>query len=306
MKRLMLICLLVLPAIFNVYSEESEPNDTTVFFRDKMIHIRDSIDQVNIKISSRSANTDEPYKTVFEGIYSDRRSYERWTVSEELGLQLPLIGKHLKKKKKNNYMEAHWAGIGLGFAAMTDGSAYNDIEGMSLILGKSKELNINFAEHIIPLLNHYIGLTTGFGFSSRSYYLENYILLKQTNGIVYPSDERPFNYMYSKLRNWYLTIPVLIEIQPFNNSFQKLYLAAGVVGGIKLSTVYKSKYYSTSNTAVKIKCRDMNVLPVTYDYMIIAGCNNISLYGKYSPIGIFEDGKGPKVQHTSIGLMLNF
>ena len=38
----------------------------------------------------------------------------------------------------------------------------------------------------------------------------------------------------------------------------------------------------------------MNIRPVTMDFLFQAGWDWIGLYAKYSPIDLFENGKGPK------------
>lgn len=49
----------------------------------------------------------------------------------------------------------------------------------------------------------------------------------------------------------------------------------------------------------------MNIRPVTMDFLFQAGWDWIGLYAKYSPIDLFENGKGPKVHPVSIGLQLH-
>jgi hypothetical protein len=305
MKKLVLLALMAMLALCNAYASDFEPKDTTVYFRDKVIQINDSIDQVSIKVSTRTENGEEPYQTVFEGLYSDRKSYERWSVVENLGIQIPFITKK-SPAYKSRKMEAHWAGYGLGFTALTDGISYNGVDGMDLILGKSAECNINIAEHILPMFFNTVGITTGIGFSSRNYYLDNSKILVSTNDVVSVFDNSPVKYKYSRLKNWYLTVPLLLEFQPFNSNKDKPYIAIGVVGGVRLSTTFRSRYYTTSGSTIKTKEQGMNVLPITYEYMAQAGTRNMSIYFKYSPISIFEAGKGPNVQHTSIGFMFDF
>ena len=49
----------------------------------------------------------------------------------------------------------------------------------------------------------------------------------------------------------------------------------------------------------------INIRPVTMDLLFQAGWDWIGLYAKYSPIDLFENGKGPKVHPVSIGLQLH-
>lgn len=291
--------------LISVYHVNSQAKDTVVFFGNKMIRISDSVDHVNVKVSEVRPMGEENYQTVFEGVYTDQQSYERWSVMENFGIQLPLIGNRIKEKRKLKTMQPHWSGYGYGFSAMTDGVEYNNVDGMSLILGRSNEYQINFAEHITPMFFNIFGLTTGLGLNIRKYHFQNSTILTQTNGIVRALDNTPVRYKYNRLSNWYLSIPALLEFQPFKATRHKPYLAAGVIGGVRLSSIYKNKCYNPDGSTTKTSERGMNVLPISIDYAIFAGYGSARLYGKYSPIGLFEKGKGPDVQHTSVGFMLD-
>lgn len=50
--------------------------------------------------------------------------------------------------------------------------------------------------------------------------------------------------------------------------------------------------------------RGMNLRPVTMDFLFQAGVGCIGFYAKYSPFGLFEKDKGPKVHPVSHGLQL--
>ena len=51
--------------------------------------------------------------------------------------------------------------------------------------------------------------------------------------------------------------------------------------------------------------RGMNLRPVTMDFLFQAGVGCIGFYAKYSPFGLFEKDKGPKVHSVSLGLQLH-
>jgi hypothetical protein len=305
MKKIKLIAICTLLFASNSYAWSNEHQDTTIYFNDKIIQISDSIDQISVKVSARSGCSIDTFKTVFEGLYSDKKTYERWSVTENWGIQIPFVTNRLRKTKRNEKMTPHWAGFGMGFATMTDGSSYNNVNGMDLVLGRSLEFNYNIAEHITPIFFNIIGLTSGVGFSIRKYQLDNSLFLKEINNVVDVYSNSPLEYDYSKLVNCYLTAPLLLELQLFKNQKNKPYLAAGVIGGIRLSSVFKSKYYSTSGSTIRSKSKGMNVLPLTMDYVVMGGHGNCSVYMKYSPLQIFEKNKGPEVQHASIGFMFD-
>jgi hypothetical protein len=307
MKKIALIVLLLGSITLNLFSAECVSSDTTFRFNDKMIYLKDSVDQVHVRVFQKKGDLPDEYKNIYEGIYTDGKSYEKFSVSESWGLHIPFISTIREKKIKRRFeMQPHWAGVGLGYACFTDGTHYNDIDGIPLNLMRSYEFNYNIFEHITPIFFHLVGLTTGLGFSWEHYYLDHSTYLREnTDGVVRLMDGSGRDYRYSKLNNWYLTAPLLLELQLFKSTRMHPYVACGVVGGLRLATRFKTKYEDMYGWH-KSKERGMNVLPLTYSYLFQAGCGNVSVYGKYSPVGLFEAGKGPEVQHASAGFMIDF
>lgn len=305
MKTILFVLFLALLPLSSLMASNVDVKDTTIHFNNKIIQIRDSVDQINVSVSKVDENGTSAYKTVFEGLYSDDKSYERWSVVEELGLQIPFVSSKKQKQKREYAMKSHIGGFGWGFATLTDGVSINNVGGVQLDLNRSYEYNYNIIEHITPIFFHYLGLSSGLGFSWRYYHLDNKTFLKEENNLVSVVAGDPASrYKYSRLSNWYLTVPLMLELQIFKSSKRKPYLAAGVNGNVRLTTNYKTKFVNSTGSTIYTKQKGMNVLPLSMDYVVQAGMGKISVYGKYSPIGIFESGKGPDVQHASIGFLI--
>jgi hypothetical protein len=305
MKKFILLPVLALLPFSSMLASDFTGKDTTILFNNKIIQIRDSVDQVNIKVSKTEKNDTTAYKTVFEGLYSDNQSYERWSVVEQLGIQIPFVTNHKIHEKRRYEMHSHWAGFGWGFITMTDGAAINNVNGIQLDLNRSYEFNYNMIEHITPIFLRYLGISSGIGFSWRNYYLDNKTFFKEENDIVSVLTDASTNkYKYSRLSNWYLTVPLMLELQLFKSSKRKPYIAAGVIGDIRLATSNRTKYVNAAGSTIRTTEHGMNVLPISMDYVAQAGMGKISIYAKYSPISIFETGKGPDVQHASIGFII--
>ena len=113
MKKIIPFLIGFLFGLVQISVAETLTNDTTLQYKNKTIHLQDSIGQMKVTVFDNESN---PYKKVYEGVFTDDKSYEKWTVVEELGIQLPFLNKLGSKKKKDYKMEAHWAGIGWGFA----------------------------------------------------------------------------------------------------------------------------------------------------------------------------------------------
>jgi hypothetical protein len=307
MKKQFFLLLLAITYSVAALATSSQVKDTTVHFNNKIIEIRDSVDQVNVKVLKTEIKDTTAYKTVFEGLYSDNQSYERWSVVEELGIQIPFVN-HIGKKKspKHRYdMTSHVGGFGWGFITMTDGKALNNVNGVNLDLNRSYEFNYGLMEHITPIFFNYVGLSSGLGFSWRNYNLANKTYFKEENDLVgIATGAATSRYKYSRLSNWYLTVPLMLELQMFKSSKYKPYLAAGVIGDVRLVTTSKTKYVNSTGSTIHTKQSGMNVLPISLDYVAQAGIGKVSIYAKYSPLDIFEADKGPAVQHASIGFVI--
>ena len=87
-------CSLLLVAAFVtiVINAQEQKKDTTVRFNQKVIQLTDSTGQITVKVFDEHQ---QPYSKVYEGVFTDGKSYEKWTVIEEIGIQLPFITKSL-------------------------------------------------------------------------------------------------------------------------------------------------------------------------------------------------------------------
>ena len=96
MKKLIPFLIGFLIGMLHLNAAEMVQNDTTIRYKNKIILVQDSLDQVKVKVFY---NDSTPYKQLFEGIYSDTKTYEKWTVIEEFGIQLPFLDKLTRHKK---------------------------------------------------------------------------------------------------------------------------------------------------------------------------------------------------------------
>ncbi|MDR0796669.1 MAG: PorT family protein [Tannerella sp.] len=281
------------------------PSDTTFLYGRKMITIADGNDQINVKVFEQNDWNDTiPYKQLYEGIFSDEKNYERWTVHEALGFDIPFLR---KKNTSRRYMPSHWDGIGFGFANIADQSLnMTDIDGMSVNAGTSYEWFFNVGGNTIPIYRNVLGITTGIGMSWLNLRLDHNTRLTDVNGVtgVFPAPEDVY-YSTSRLMIVRINVPLLLEWQPVMNGRNKMFLSAGIVGGVKTYSSYLVKHKESRKT-VKEKDRGLNTRPLYLDYMVQAGYGDWGVYAKYSPIGIFQKDKGPDVKAVSLGIRYFF
>lgn len=212
-----------------------------------------------------------------------------------------LWGKDKHKKDKSERFNGHWEGVEFGFNGFDkpDYSDYNGLEFMSLNQGKSAEFNLNFYELNIGLAKSYVGLVSGMGLSFNSYRFENpYTLQKganRTEPVLLDYDDLS----KTKLAVSYLNVPLLLEFQiPVNNNEGRLFINAGVVGGVKIGSHTKVKYGDT-----KDKVRGgFNMNSFKYAATARVGYKDVSLFASYSLTPLFQTGKGPELTPFTIGI----
>ncbi len=306
---------------------QSEVSDTTIRFRNKVVKIEDKNNEVKVKVfESPNGKDTVSYKQLYEGIFSEGKSFEKWTVMEELGIQLPTFG---NKKNKKYRMNPHYAGFGIGFANLIDDRTLSTYTNeIPLKVNETTEWFINFSERIIPIYRDYLGITTGMGIGWHTYRLDKNQMLQKVGDVTEVIPFTGGEVEYSRLKITRLTIPVLLEWHVYGEQFSHsdqnelckknkhenvgrkpnyFHLLAGVEAGIKTYSTYKVKYRDADGRTVKqITGRGLNTNPLSLDLLVKGGFSNVSVFAKYGLIKIFEDNKGPAVRPVSLGLVLHF
>jgi hypothetical protein len=214
-----------------------------------------------------------------------------------------ICGKYNWRNHKDRF-NGHWSGLELGFNsfAKTDysmyGSSSNDF--MSLNQGKSLEIDLNFWEVNIGLVQKRVGLVSGMGLSFNDYRFDNDYTIEKGQQRVEPvslSDVE--NLKKSKLSVSYLNVPLLVECQiPVNNHEGKLYINGGIIGGVKLGSHTKVKHGSTKDKDHS----SFYINSFTYAATARIGYKGVGLFAKYSLRPLFQKDKGPDLTPFTIGI----
>ncbi|MFV0365057.1 MAG: outer membrane beta-barrel protein [Mangrovibacterium sp.] len=216
----------------------------------------------------------------------------------------------LEKSKRPARFNGHWASfqIGVNGFGKTDYSMYEPVpdvpsEFMDLRQAASLEVNFNVLEWNIALNKRQnFGLVTGLGFSWNNYKFDNNVTIdKNSDGQIYPIEVTNDDFKKSKLMLCYLTAPLMVEYQfPVNNGRNKMFVSAGVVGGLNIKSLTKVK---ADNTKYKDK-GSLAIQPFKGSGIVQIGGNNCSLYATFSFSKLFKDGRGPEMTPFSIGVSL--
>ena len=210
-------------------------------------------------------------------------------------------------EKEKELFEAHWAGIDMGFTSLMNASFDNtfaDYKYWENDPAKSMTWNLNLWEHKFSLYKEYIGITTGLGFSfTQIAFKDNYMLVATSDTLmaVIPIAETQ-DYTKNKLKATYLTVPVLIEFCTNEDADKSFYLAAGVVGGVRISSRYKRSI--EDNKDIQKGTYALNSFKL--DAAMRMGYGNWGAFATYSLMPLFETSKTIEIYPLTFGLTMNF
>jgi len=275
---------------------------------DGILAYQETSDSRKIRIGNRGYEILE----VLEGDRT-RMSVKRYDVEDERDYNSEAFLQDEKPKSKvpgRRRFEGHWAGIEIGFNNFLTSEnsmvlpAEDDF--MTLNSGKSKSVNINFAQVNMGFTRR-IGLVTGLGFHMNNYFFEgNNSLSKLTGGIIEPLyPEEGIIYDKSKLAARYLTLPVMLEVQIPVNYRSRLNIAAGGIGAVKLGSHTKTVYYNNGKQKIKDQ-GDFSLNMLRYGLTARVGYEMVQIYGTYYMTPLFKTGKGPELFPFEIGVSFTF
>ncbi len=304
MKNTGFITLVMLAVMaFNNVSAQTDSSKTTFYTPSKKVVVSEDVKEIKVRVFDKNDTTE--LNMVYEGIFIDGKEYEKYTVNHAVDWGLNLFNKK-KKKSKYYYADAHWDAIGWGFTTVTDGVRFNDIDGITLKTECSSEFFINPIEVSLSLYKENLMVYTGFGLSWKNFHFDNDTRLVKQNGIAVVQSA-PFGTTYkkSRLRVFSLNMPLALEFQQ-KVGHHKMYVSTGIVAGFNLFSSQKLKYKDANGKKAKQYNRGLNVSRISFEFMAQVGLDNVGVFVKYSPMELFEHGKGPNTQTASIGLQLSF
>lgn len=210
-------------------------------------------------------------------------------------------------KNRKKKFDGHWSGFEFGGNQLwnTKYSMYPD--GTPVFLEtrpeKSFEFNWNFAEYSFGF-GSYVGIVTGLGLNFNDYkFKNNYTLVKDENGMIQPLELPNTDLRKTKLSTAFLTAPLMLEFQiPGNHGQDRLFIAGGLIGGVKLGEHTKTKI---GNEKTKDK-GDHNIAPLRWGYTARVGFDDVGIFATYYNTPLFENGKGPETTPLTIGITATF
>ncbi len=208
--------------------------------------------------------------------------------------------------------KGHWAGIEMGVNGFMDAdhstSMSNELEWLDLKQSRSWNVNLNFLQYSMGFGTSWIGLVTGMGLEFNDYHFNNPLTLRVVNGVTVADSSyllAGYKVDKTKLSTVNLTLPLLVEFQiPTSESDRhKIYISAGVIGGLRIGT--HTKVVFDDGDRHKDKGRsDFNIATFRYGVTARAGYRSLRLFANYYPTQLFEKNKGPEIYPFAVGLVL--
>ena len=216
----------------------------------------------------------------------------------------------------NDGFTGSWSGFSMGLSNFVDKnfslSRNAGEEYMDLNTGKSWNMNVNFAQYSINLINDKFGIVTGLGLEWNYYRFDNKNSIQEnpTTGIIEIRDlavEKPsWDILESKLSTTYATLPLLLEFHSSSSQHNGVIFSAGVIGGLKLGSNTKIVYKENDNKNKERTRNDFNLAPFRYGVHARLGVGDWMIFGTYYFTPMFESDKGPELYPISVGFALSF
>jgi hypothetical protein len=203
----------------------------------------------------------------------------------------------------------HWSGLEAGFnnyLHIESMTLPEEISYMGLSTSNSHCFNLNFSQVNIGFSRH-TGLVTGIGLNWNNYRFEgiNSIAVGTDGNIGQLMPDNTVPVKKSKFNTLYLNAPLMFEVQ-IPAGYNRLTLAGGVIGGIKLNAWTKIVY----EDGEKVRANgDYNLNLLRGGVTARIGYENFMIYGTYYLTPWFQDMKGPNgynLEPFEIGLAFTF
>lgn len=214
-----------------------------------------------------------------------------------------------KKRKKYGVRKQNWAGVELfenGYLTRdNDVSLPAAYDYMSPDYGiKNLGCNLNLFEKDFRFAGGKLQVVTGLGFSWNAYALKNKTILNPDSAYTGYSYNTSASFSKNKLKESFVTVPLLFELNTSRRDSRNFHIAAGVIGGVKLGSTTKQYYSMGGHDFRDFKHDDYNLFPFKLDATVRVGYGDFTMFATYSLTPLFEYNKGPELYPFTVGVRI--
>ena len=203
-----------------------------------------------------------------------------------------------------------WSGFGLtanGFLNTQDklvtGSELGFLE---LDPAKSIGVQLNLLEKRFPIIKGFLGLTTGLGIQWNRYALKGNYDITSINDTIFGTLNTTVNYSTNTLSSAYLQAPLLLQVNTNKNRWESWTISAGVVGGIRIGGLHKTKWEIDGNENKDKTKDDFNFRPFSASLMALIGYGQWNVYMTYNLTDVFNEGSALSLRGVNAGILFSF
>ncbi len=228
---------------------------------------------------------------------------------------LDIGDKNYEPKKDRNKFRGHWSGIEFGINDLANSSYSIDrpagYEYLDFRTGRSWNVNINFSQSSLSIINNRVGIVGGLGLEMNNYYFKNNnnIQKNETSEQIEKRNLDQYEVRRSKFTTTYLITPIIIEAQfGKGKSKERFYISGGVVGGLKISSATKVVHeVNGKKEKLKERGKDLNINRWRIGLTARIGFkDSFNFYANYYFTPLFEKDQGPELHPFAIGIRTNF
>jgi hypothetical protein len=205
---------------------------------------------------------------------------------------------------------AVWSGFGLtanGFLnAQNQLATGSELGFLELDPARSIGVQLNVVEKRFPIIKGYLGVTTGLGIQWNRYSLKGNYDITATNDTIFGVENTTINYSKNVLSSAYLQAPLLLQINTNKNPSESWTIAAGIIGGIRVGGLHKTKWEIDGNENKDKTKDDFSFRPFTASLMALVGYGDWNLYMTYSLTDVFNEGSALSLRGVNAGILLSF
>jgi len=214
-----------------------------------------------------------------------------------------------KKFRNRSVHKKNWAGIDLfenGYLTPDNNiTLASNHDYLSPDYGlKNLGCNLNLFEKDFRFANGKLQFVTGLGFSWNSFALKNKTVLNPDSSYTGYTNNSAASYTKNKLKESFITVPLLFELNTSRKDSRNFHIAFGVIGGAKLGSRTKQFYTIGGHEFHDVKKDDYNLFPFKLDATVRVGYGKFTMFATYSLTPLFEYGKGPELYPFTVGLRI--
>jgi hypothetical protein len=216
----------------------------------------------------------------------------------------------LHKVRKINREFRHWDGFFMGVTGFTDphqsfyiNKPYNYME---LDYSRSFNWQLNLWQQNVHIIKNYLNLCTGIGFDFNRYQFANKVKLNPDSSFTWGNVDSTgtFSYKKNRLTSYYLSVPLLLDLNTSTNPHKSFHISVGVVGKYLLGARTKQIVQKNGDTFTQIRNDGYNLNPFQFNAYASVGYGNITLFAQYGLNEMFQHNKGPELYPFSVGVRL--